>query len=62
MKFLIDEMDDSKKLYNQAERQRIPNCKELSRSNCKEERNDDKKSNKITAEGCSEFKSTVFDR
>ncbi|KAL3983151.1 PDZ domain (Also known as DHR or GLGF) family protein [Acanthocheilonema viteae] len=54
-------MNDSGKLYNRNERQIIPNCEKLTKSNCKEERSDDKKSNKITAEGCSKFKSTLLD-
>uniref|UniRef100_A0A0R3S7G3 Uncharacterized protein n=1 Tax=Elaeophora elaphi TaxID=1147741 RepID=A0A0R3S7G3_9BILA len=61
--FLIDEMDDSRKLRNQTERRIISNCEQLPESNCNDEKDDDKKSsNKITVEECSKFKSTILDR
>ncbi|EFO16513.2 hypothetical protein LOAG_11994 [Loa loa] len=49
-------MNDRRKLYSQVERRTIPNCEQLPKSNCKEKRDDDK----ITVEGCSKFKSTIF--
>lgn len=62
MKFSTDEMDDSRKLCKKIEQKIIPNWKQLSERNYDEERNDDKRSDKISTEECSKLKSTVPDR